>query len=85
MFSITRDGKEYNLTKSELFKAYVEQQHQFDVEYIIEILEDVMSENHPDIVEDAAWLYRDLLDKAYEAQDYCTKKVNEFVAERLKN
>lgn len=81
MFSITRDNKEYTLTDNELFKAYLIQQHQFDVDYVSEILDSDIVNNHPDIVEYAAWLYRDLLDKSDDDQSYYTTKVLEFVKE----
>lgn len=37
---IIRNGAEFELTKEELFEAYIEQEHIWDVDYVLNILPD---------------------------------------------
>lgn len=49
---IVRDGKEIELTKDELFKAYMEQENIFDVQNIEDNMENYLDESEYDLLKD---------------------------------
>lgn len=49
---IIRDGKEIELTKDELFKAYMEQENIFDIQNIEDNMENYLEEPEYDLLKD---------------------------------
>lgn len=49
---IIRDGKEIELTKDELFKAYMEQENIFDIQNIEDNMENYLDESEYDLLKD---------------------------------
>ena len=49
---IVRDGKEIELTKDEIFKAYLEQESMYDIENIEENMSNFLSEDEYEILKD---------------------------------
>ena len=77
---ITRNGTEFELTKEELFEAYIEQEHIWDVDYVLNMLPDfeeydsVPENKRTDVIEKVATAMRDFLLKndcnEYDALEY---------------
>lgn len=74
---IIRNGKEFELTKDELFQAYYEQQELFDVENIEMNLDTYLDEdeyellkNNKEFIEEAAYQLRRNQDKYNMDYDY---------------
>lgn len=68
---IIRNGKEYELTGNELFNAYLEQEHLFDVQNIEENMESYLTEEEYEALKDCTW-FKDNL--AYELRHLQDKK-----------
>lgn len=77
---IIRNGAEFELTKEELFEAYIEQEHIWDVDYVLNMLPDFeeydsISENkRADVIEKVATAMRAFVLKndcnEYDALEY---------------
>lgn len=50
--TIIREGKEIELTKEELFKAYMEQENVFDIQNIEDNMENYLDESEYDLLKD---------------------------------
>lgn len=88
---ITRDGKEYELTKEELWQAFCEQQHLNDISDIDLNLDSYLSEDDVDKVEDnkeffdeAAYALRSNLDELNMSFDYAISKAIEYAYDAFK-
>ena len=52
IMTIIREGKEIELTKEELFKAYMEQENVFDIQNIEDNMENYLDESEYDLLKD---------------------------------
>lgn len=77
---IIRNGAEFELTKEELFEAYIEQEHIWDVDYVLNMLPDfeeydfVPENKRADVIEKVATAMRAFVLKndcnEYDALEY---------------
>lgn len=80
---ITRNGAEFELTKEELFEAYVEQEHIWDVNYVRDTLLDfeeydsIPENKREDVIEKIATAMRTFMLRndcnEYDALEYVTE------------
>ena len=82
IYRYNRDGMvSYTLTRDELLAAYCEQQHEFDMEYIVNGLIDLFNdtgdysgmqdelESNPSLLKAVAYRFRKYIDDLYGADD----------------
>lgn len=86
---IIRNGQEIKLTKEELHKAYIEQQHILDMSYIKLNIENYLDEDeyeklrdNQEFIEDAAYELRENLDRWGMEFDYAIKDAIETTSIR---
>lgn len=75
---IIRDGKEIELTKEEMIDAYVEQERQWDMERITQLIDrherlQKLQElkNDSELLMDVAIIYRENIDSSYDEDEEC--------------
>lgn len=86
---IKRNGQEYELTEKELFQAYLEQEHIWDVDYVSnwssdwEEFDDMSKDELLDAIDEIAYKMRRIADKTGISDfDALTTAIEEYLEER---